>query len=93
MTKEQIVKLAIENNLVVEVYGILHYIVIAELCALQDKSDRINSELRLVRKFADANKLDVIKDILSKEGENDGQHIDFKSQAKMRYSLKGGEQE
>ena len=71
MTKEQIVKLAVENNLVAEVYGILHYIVMAELGALQDKSDRVNSELRLVKKFADANKLDAIKDILSEEGEND----------------------
>lgn len=71
MTKEQIVQLAIENNLVAEVYDILHYIVIRELGALQDKSDRVNSELRLVRKFANANKLDAIKDILSEEGDNE----------------------
>lgn len=71
MTKEQIVKLAIENNLVAEVYDILHYIVITELGALQDKSDRVNSELRLVRKFANANKLDAIKDILSDGGDNE----------------------
>lgn len=69
MTKEQIVELAVENNLVAEVYGILHYIVMAELGALQDKSDRVNSELRLVKKFADANKLDAIKDILAESEE------------------------
>ena len=65
MTKEQIVGLAVENNLVAEVYDILHYIVISELGALQDKSNRVNSELRLIKKFADVNKLDVIKDILA----------------------------
>ena len=70
MTDEQIVKLAIENHLVEEVYDALHNIVIAELCALQEKSDKLNSELRLVKKFADANKLDVIKEILSEEGES-----------------------
>lgn len=53
-----------------EVYDALHDIVIAELVALQEKSDKLNSELRLVKKFANANKLDVIKDILSEEGEN-----------------------
>jgi len=69
MTKEQIVKLAVENNLVTEVYDILHCIMIAELGALQNKSDRLNSELQLVKKFADANKLDVIKDILAESEE------------------------
>lgn len=64
MTKEQIAKLAVENNLVAEVYDILHYIMISRLGALQDKSDKLNSELRLIKKFADENKLDVIKDIL-----------------------------
>ena len=38
---------------------------ITELDDLQDKSDKLNSELRLVKKFADANKLDAIKDILA----------------------------
>ena len=67
MTKEQIVKLAVENNLVAEVYDILHYIMMRELDGLQNKSDRVNSELRLIKKFADANKLDAIKNILSEE--------------------------
>jgi len=69
MTKEQIVKLAVENNLVAEVYDILHHILIARLGTLQDKSNKLNSELRLIKKFADENKLDVIKDILTEEGQ------------------------
>lgn len=74
MTKDQIVKLAVENHLVKEVYDALHDIVIAELGALQEKSDKLNSELRLVQKFANANKLDVIKDILFlSEEEKDGE--------------------
>lgn len=71
MTKEQIVTLAVENNLVAEVYDILHRIVIAELDSLQDKSDKLNSELRLVKKFADANKLDAIKNILAESEEEE----------------------
>ena len=31
MTKEQIIKLAVENNLVEEVYDALHFIIMAEL--------------------------------------------------------------
>ena len=69
MTKEQILQLVVENNLVVEVYDMLHYLMIAKLGALQDKSDTLNAELRLVKKFADANKLDVIKDILAEREE------------------------
>lgn len=69
MTKEQIVKLVVENNLVAEVYDILHYIVIAKLGALQNESDRLNSDLRLIKKFADANMIDVIKDILAESEE------------------------
>ena len=67
MTKEQIVQLAVENDLVEEVYGTLHFIIMAELGNLRGRSDELGSELRLVKKFADANKLDVIKDILSEE--------------------------
>jgi len=71
MTKEQIVQLAVDNDLVEEVYGTLHFIIMSELGNIRDKSDKLNSELRLIKKFADVNKLDVIKDILSEEGEND----------------------
>lgn len=65
MTKEQIVKLAVENDLVAEVYDTLHYIVMAELSSLHDKSVEMRSDLRLIKKFADLDKLDVIKDILA----------------------------
>lgn len=65
MTKEQIVKLAVDNDLVEEVYGTLHFIVMAKLGNLRDRADEANAELRLIKKFADADKLDVIKDILS----------------------------
>lgn len=65
MTREQIVKLAIENNLVPEVYDLLHHLVILRLGNLQDESDKLNAELRLVKKFADANKIGAIKDILA----------------------------
>ena len=69
MTKEQIVKLAVENNLVAEVYDILHFIIMAKLENLRTRSAELNSELQLVKKFADANKLDVIKDILAESEE------------------------
>lgn len=67
MTKEEIVNLAVENNLVVEVYNILHHIVITKLGAMQDKSAELSAELRLVKKFADANNLKAIKNILESE--------------------------
>lgn len=71
MTKEQIVRLAVDNDLVEEVYGTLHFIIMAKLGNLRDRADKANAELRLIKKFADANKLDVIKDILSGEGESE----------------------
>ena len=67
MTKEEIVNLAIENDLVVEVYDILHRIVISKLGTLRDKSAELNAELRLVKKFADAKDLKAIKNILESE--------------------------
>lgn len=69
MTREQIVKLAIENNLVPEVYDLLHHLVIRRLGILQDESDKLNAELRLVKKFADVNKIGAIKDILAESDE------------------------
>lgn len=69
MTKEEIVKLAIDNNLVEDVYCTLHFIVMAKLENLKDKTTELNTELRLVKKFADANKLDVIKDIILADNE------------------------
>ena len=65
MTKEQIVQLAIDNDLVEDVYEKLHFIIMAEIGNLRDRADKTNAELRLIKKFADVNKLDVIKDILA----------------------------
>lgn len=67
MTKEQIAKLAIENNLVEEVYDLLHHIMMEELKFLHNKSAEMHADLRLIKKFADLNKLDVIKDILAED--------------------------
>ena len=69
MTKEQIIQLIVDNNLVDEVYDALHFIIMAELGNVRDRSDELNSELRLIKKFADVNKIDVIKDILSDDAE------------------------
>lgn len=69
MTKEQIVKLAVDNDLVEEVYATLHFIIMAKLGNLRDRADKANAELRLIKKFADANKLDMIRDILSESEE------------------------
>ena len=69
MTKEQIVKLAVDNDLVDEVYGTLHFIIMAKLGNLRNRADEANAELSLIKKFADANKLDVIKDILAESEE------------------------
>ena len=66
-SEEEIIKLIIENNLEVEVYDILHSIIVAKMENLQDKTDEFNSELKLIKKFADVNKLDVIKDILRED--------------------------
>lgn len=67
MTKEEIVKLAVENNLVDEVYDTLHFIIMAKLGNLRDRTLNAESELRLIRKYVNANKLEVIKDILAEE--------------------------
>lgn len=69
MTKEQILKLIVENGLVEEVYADLHLIIVVKLKNLRDRIDKAEAELRLIKKFADVNKLDVIKDILSEEEE------------------------
>ena len=64
MTTSEIVRLAIDNDLVFEVYGALHNLVMARYGEMEKRTHELNSELRLVKKFADANKFDVIKDIL-----------------------------
>ena len=63
MTKEEIVKLAVDNDLVEDVYSILHFM--AEFGNLRNNSDKLNSELRLIKIYADANKLNAIKAILA----------------------------
>ena len=65
MTKDEIVKLAVDNDLVEEVYDTLHFIVIAKLGNLRYRTVNAESDLRLIKKYADANKLGAIKDILA----------------------------
>ena len=67
MTTSEIVRLAMDNDLVFEVYDALHNCVKARYGEMEKKTHKLNSELRLVKKFADANKLDVIKDILMED--------------------------
>lgn len=67
MTKEEIVKLAIENNLVEEVYDLLHHVMMEELKFLHNKAVEMHADLRLIKTFADMNKLGVIKDILAED--------------------------
>lgn len=61
---EEIVKLATDNDLVEEVYSVLHFIIINKLDNLRNRVNNAESDLRLIKKFVDANKLDIIKDIL-----------------------------
>lgn len=61
---EEIVKLATDNDLVEEVYSVLHFIIINKLDNLRNRVNNAESDLRLIKKFVDANKLDVIKYIL-----------------------------
>ena len=65
MAKEEIVKLAVDNDLVEEVYDTLHFIMMAKLANLMNRAYDAESELRLIKKYANANKLDAIKNILS----------------------------
>lgn len=50
MTKEEIATLAVENDLVEDVYEILHFIIMARIGSLQTDLDRANADLRLIRK-------------------------------------------
>lgn len=65
MTKDEIVKLAVDNNLVDEVYDTLHFIIMAKLGNLGERTKKAESDLRLIKKYVNANKLEVIKDILA----------------------------
>lgn len=64
MTKEEIVVLIIENDWEEEIYNMLHTVIMKELQNSHQELDKAHTDLRLIRKFADADKLDVIKDIL-----------------------------
>lgn len=50
-----------------EVYDLLHHVMMEELKFLHDKSVEMHADLRLIKKFADMNKFDVIKDILAED--------------------------
>lgn len=65
MTKEEIVKLAVDNNLVEDVYDTLHFIIMAKLGNLINRAGDAEAELRLIKKYANANKLKAIQDILA----------------------------
>ncbi len=68
-TPSQIVQLAIDNNCVNEVYNLLHNVVMDRTKFLTGESMELNAELRLIKKFADIDKLDVIKTILENDEE------------------------
>lgn len=68
-TAEQIVQEAIDNYCVNEVYDLLHIIIMDSFKFLKDKSMELDAERKLVKKFADLNKLEVIKTILEDEDE------------------------
>ena len=65
MDANEIVKLAIDNNLVLEVYEELHPIVLDEIKKEKTKVRELSAELRLIKKFVNTNNLKVIKDILA----------------------------
>lgn len=67
MTKEEIVKLAIENNLVVEVYHMLHAVVIAQFSDSVRKARERDATLKVVKKLADKNRLEGIKAVLKED--------------------------
>ena len=70
-TPNQIVQLAIDNNCVNEVYDLLHNIMMDKIKYLKDKSSTLSAEKKLIKKFADVDKLDAIKTILEDEEEKE----------------------
>lgn len=69
MTKEEIATLIVDNDLVEDVYDILHYIIMAKLGNLQRDLTKASIDLRLVRKFADADNFDGVKLVLVEDGD------------------------
>ena len=70
-TPNQIVQEAIDNNCVNEVYNLLHNIVMDRIRFLTSESIELDAERRLIKKFADVDKLDVIKTILEDDEEKE----------------------
>lgn len=68
MTKEEITQLIVDNDLEEEVYDMLHYIIMAKLGNLQRELTKACTDLRLVRKFADADSFDGVKLVLIEDG-------------------------
>lgn len=69
MTKSEIVDFVVVNGWTEDVYDMLHHAMMKEAKDLRLSRDRANADLRLIRRFADADNLDVIKDILKGEKE------------------------
>lgn len=69
MTKSEIVDLVVMNDWTEDVYDMLHHVIMRQMKDLRLDRDRANTDLKLIRKFADADKLDVIKDILKGDKE------------------------
>ena len=69
MTKEEITQLIIDNDIVEDMYDMLHYIIMAKLGNLQRELTKASTDLRLIRKFADADSFDGIKLVLIEDGE------------------------
>ena len=67
MTKNEIVDLVVMNGWTEDVYDMLHHAMMREAKDLRLDRDRVNADLRLIKKYADANKLGAIKDILAYE--------------------------
>ena len=69
MTKEEIVVLIIENDLEEEVYNMLHTVIMKELQNSHQNLEKAHTDLRLIRKFADADNFDGVKLVLIEDGE------------------------
>ncbi len=69
MTKSEIVDLVVMNGWIEDVYDMLHHAMMREAKDLRLDRDRANTDLKLIKKYADLDKLDVIKHILEVEKE------------------------
>lgn len=69
MTKSEIVDLVVMNGWTEDVYDMLHHAMMRETKDLRLDRDRAWSDLQLIKRYADVDKLDVIKVILAGEKE------------------------